>query len=342
MSPLPSPVALTDGARPRDIAVLARSNAEIEPLARALRMRGVPVRTQLRSDFFAQAEVRPLLAYLRVVVDPHNTLELYTLATGFPYELGGEHLTDVLSRARRRHQSLWQALTEPEDRTTWPVEFAAGVARLMTDVRAGIELGPERSSTEASLRLRAPQRSPDPAGGVCRSERGSLRRSFLRDRSISCSSALSGSSRVPGTASGHPHRGRRRAGGHRPARSRCGVRAHRPPGEGPRIPRRPSDRIGGRPLSGARQAAHAGHAVGRDSGPSRHSESDRLDEERRLCFVAMTRARDELWLSYHVLGPGGRGRRRPSPFVGETLDSPSAASASRAGRDRTHRDARSA
>jgi DNA helicase-2/ATP-dependent DNA helicase PcrA len=51
-------------------------------------------------------------------------------------------------------------------------------------------------------------------------------------------------------------------------------------------------------------------------------EEDRLDEERRLCFVAMTRARDELWLSHHSSGPGGRGARRPSQFIPEALDAP--------------------
>jgi len=54
-------------------------------------------------------------------------------------------------------------------------------------------------------------------------------------------------------------------------------------------------------------------------------QADRLEEERRLCFVAMTRARDELWLSHHLNGPGGRGRRRPSQFIAEALDAPSAA-----------------
>jgi DNA helicase-2/ATP-dependent DNA helicase PcrA len=50
---------------------------------------------------------------------------------------------------------------------------------------------------------------------------------------------------------------------------------------------------------------------------------DGLDEERRLFYVAMTRARRELRLTHHVAGPRGRGRRRPSPFIAEALDSPS-------------------
>ena len=42
-------------------------------------------------------------------------------------------------------------------------------------------------------------------------------------------------------------------------------------------------------------------------------------EERRLCYVAMTRARDELLLSMAASPERGR-RRRPSPFMAEALD----------------------
>ncbi len=44
-------------------------------------------------------------------------------------------------------------------------------------------------------------------------------------------------------------------------------------------------------------------------------------EERRLCYVAMTRARDELLMTMASTVDGGR-RRRPSPFLFEVLDGP--------------------
>ena len=44
-------------------------------------------------------------------------------------------------------------------------------------------------------------------------------------------------------------------------------------------------------------------------------------EERRLCYVAMTRARDELLLTMAASVDGGR-HRRPSPFLFEALDGP--------------------
>ena len=49
-----------------------------------------------------------------------------------------------------------------------------------------------------------------------------------------------------------------------------------------------------------------------------------LAEERRLCYVAMTRARDELILS-HAADYGGARARKVSPFVLEALDLPAAA-----------------
>jgi DNA helicase-2/ATP-dependent DNA helicase PcrA len=58
-------------------------------------------------------------------------------------------------------------------------------------------------------------------------------------------------------------------------------------------------------------------------------EEIQLREERRLFYVAMTRARDELVLS-HAVDDGGAGSRRVSPFVLEALDRP--ASPPRVGR----------
>ena len=55
-----------------------------------------------------------------------------------------------------------------------------------------------------------------------------------------------------------------------------------------------------------------------------------LAEERRLCYVAMTRARDELILS-HAADYGGARARRISPFVLEALDRPVASAVTGAG-----------
>ena len=58
-------------------------------------------------------------------------------------------------------------------------------------------------------------------------------------------------------------------------------------------------------------------------GERRRTAEATLAEERRLCYVAMTRARDELILS-HAADYGGARARRVSPFVLEALDLPAA------------------
>ena len=60
-----------------------------------------------------------------------------------------------------------------------------------------------------------------------------------------------------------------------------------------------------------------------------------LQEERRLFYVAMTRARDELILSHASESAGGRARRL-SPFVVEALDLPSAGFGAEAFPSSTH------
>jgi DNA helicase II / ATP-dependent DNA helicase PcrA len=53
--------------------------------------------------------------------------------------------------------------------------------------------------------------------------------------------------------------------------------------------------------------------------PSRSLDEQRLEEERRLCYVGMTRARDRLYLSHARSRTlhGGAGYKLPSRFLGE-------------------------
>ena len=307
------------GARPREFAVLSRSNGEAESIARALTLHGVPVRTQLPSDFFAQPHVRPLLAFLRVVADPGSTMELYALAAAPPYELDASTLTTLLAYAKRRHIGLWDVLADPS------LEVPANADQLVADVRAGIEMSAHRSSTEVlydhlrrSGRLAALVREADP------SRPRAVARFFeiVRGRA-----RLLAHDRVPLLV---PHLDALIEAqddvidtGPLDFDAVSVLTVHRAKGlefpvvfltgltEG-RFPARARPTFMDVPWSAVRGV------------PS--TETERLDEERRLCFVAMTRARDELWLSHHVAGPDGRGRRRPSPFIAEALDSGALAS----------------
>ena len=116
--------------------------------------------------------------------------------------------------------------------------------------------------------------------------------------------------------------GRRRPahGGHRP-RGERGRGHDRPQGEGPRVPGRLPAGPDHRPLPGRSGGASRSRCRSSSVNETLPEGDYQLQEERRLFYVGMTRARDELVLS-HAADYGGQRARRVSPFVLEALDLP--------------------
>ncbi len=312
------------GAAARDVCVLARSNAEIEPLVRSLNVHGVPVRTRTPADFFCLPDVRPLVALLRCVADPHDSIELYVLATAWPYELGGERLTGLLADARRAHQPLWSVIGRLADDATVPARdgFAAAARRLVADLRVAIEASHQRTAGEVLYdQLRRTGRLARLATEDDAAAPRIVARFFdlVRSRSV-----LLADARVAAVV---PHLDElievgddNGDAGPLDFDAVSVLTVHRAKGLEFRCVYLTGLVDGRFPVHGRPPALsvpwHELHGVV----PS--EAEDRLSEERRLCYVAMTRAKDELVLSGHESGPGGRGRRRPSPFIAEALDLP--------------------
>ena len=311
--------SVSDGSHPRDFAVLARTNGEVDSIARALRARNVPVRTHQPADLFSHPAVRPLLAFLRVVADPSNTVELYALATSWPFEIGSQALTPALGVCRRRHRSLWEELSAAPEYVTDP-SLAAKIQRLVTHVEAALERAHSRPCGEVLYdhirqtgllaRLQSAAASEDARAIARFFEVVRARASLLTFDRVAVlvphlDSLLEASDddylerELPdfdavSVLTVHGAKGLEfdrvyltgLVDGRFPARNR---------------PQR---------LMVAPTAAES-------------SETDPLADERRLFYVAMTRARDELVLTHHLATAGGRARRQ-SVFIAETLDIPAA------------------
>ena len=140
---------VANGASPADFAVLVRSNAETSGIMRSLRVRGVPADNGVRPDLMQMAAVRSLLAFLRVVADPSNNLELYALATGEPYRLTAQQLGPQLNGSRRRSRSLWDTLVAAlEDPAALEPATRGPLTLLVEHVRAGLERSARHTSGE--------------------------------------------------------------------------------------------------------------------------------------------------------------------------------------------------
>ncbi|MGH2513377.1 MAG: ATP-dependent helicase, partial [Candidatus Limnocylindrales bacterium] len=139
------------GARPRDHAILVRTNAGAEPILRSLNIVGVPWRFSGTSGLYARPEVRLLLAFLRSIADLGASVDLYALAASDVYGLHGPDLTAIMTSARRRSRSLWEIL-EDLDRQPGILRVSAEsrvtVGRFVADLRAYSELAHERPADE--------------------------------------------------------------------------------------------------------------------------------------------------------------------------------------------------
>jgi DNA helicase-2/ATP-dependent DNA helicase PcrA len=324
------------GARPRDHAILVRANADGDPILRALNVAGLPWRFSGTSGLYARPEVRLLLALLRAVADPSSSVDVYALAASERYGVPAEDLATVAGAARRRHRSLFElveeALADPAAlRLT--VAGRAALGRLAADIRRYRDLAQRRPAGEvlyaflrdtgwlASLAAGDSVAAEEALANIARFFDIVRAQSLLLadDRAVFLArhlGTLIDAGDDPPTADPDPDVDAVQV-----------MTVHKAKGlEFPVVflPGLVADRF---PARARREALGLPVELVDEILP----EGDgHLQEERRLFYVAMTRARDELILSLATESPSGR-LRKVSPFVLEALDLLGQAAAAAAG-----------
>ncbi len=311
------------GVPPREIAVLVRANADADPILRALNLRGVPWQFSGASGLYSCPAVRRLLAFLRTVANPDSTLDLYALATTEPYSLGGQDLTRLVEESRRTHRPLWLLFEEIAGGTRRDIspETARPIERLVSDVRAALVLSHRRPAGEVlyDFLRRSGTLAALAAHPADASDAVDVARFF---DIVGRQSALLADPRVPFLV---PHLATLLEAGDDPAAAHDDeedavsvLTVHKAKGLEFRVVFVAGLVDGRFPVRARREALALPEGL---DAASDGEASDGLAEERRLCYVAMTRARDELVLT-SAADTGGRRLRRVSPFVAEALDLP--------------------
>jgi DNA helicase-2/ATP-dependent DNA helicase PcrA len=311
------------GRQASSFAVLVRSNSETEEFVRNLRVRGIEADNGAVTRLFETPEVRSLLAYLRLVADPADSLEAFALASAQPYVLPGDVLAQLLAGARRRNRSLLDAVADAvdvQDPTLAP-DVRKRASALIEHVRAGIALSATGSSGEVlydylgrsgtlSRLARADQVAVVAARRVARFCE------LVRSRA-----ALLAQDRVaflaPSLEIDDPDDDSQDDGGFERDAVRV-LTVHRAKGlefDTVFVCGLVDGRFPVRSRPPALQLPN--ELIGASEADDRA-----LAEERRLFYVALTRARNEVVLTSHENGPRGRGRRRPSIFIAEAIDAP--------------------
>ncbi len=176
-------LVLAGEAQPGDCAVMYRINAQSRALEEAFIRAGLPYRLVGATRFYARREIKDLIAFLRVVHNPHDSASLFRILNVPPRGIGAQTVRLLEDVARARGISLWQAIEEgvlPPTRTrtalaafgrmvqSWiaasaSLDVASLIGRIIADtgyeayLRDGTEEGEERWENVQELRSVAAQ-----------------------------------------------------------------------------------------------------------------------------------------------------------------------------------------
>jgi ATP-dependent DNA helicase Rep len=96
----------------RDYAILYRGNHQSRPFERSLREQGVPYYLSGGTSFFSYAEIKDVMAYLRLLVN-HDDDAAFVRIVNIPRrEIGPQTLEKLVAYAKARHINLFSACFE--------------------------------------------------------------------------------------------------------------------------------------------------------------------------------------------------------------------------------------
>ncbi|MBI5047633.1 MAG: UvrD-helicase domain-containing protein [Deltaproteobacteria bacterium] len=106
-----------DGGEPlfynyRDFAILVRANSDAEPFLKALKDKGIPHRFSGNQGLYSREEIRLLIAFLKVITNFNDSMNLFHLASSEVYQLKAADLIPCHNISRQSHKPLYYVMKE--------------------------------------------------------------------------------------------------------------------------------------------------------------------------------------------------------------------------------------
>lgn len=115
---------------PGDFAILFRTNEQPRPFEMELRKRKVPYMITGSQSFFDRKEVRDLLAYLRWIDSPDDELAFLRVINVPPRGMGAGSVDKLLKQAVATSSSVWKVMHDEVFSATLPTAAQGGIASL--------------------------------------------------------------------------------------------------------------------------------------------------------------------------------------------------------------------
>lgn len=116
----------------REIAVLARTNAQVGDFASSLLRRDIPHTVSEARGLLARPEIKDALAYVRLLGTPRDGSALFRLVTHPALAVTASDRARLLSELRQKPDAALPFLTRPETRASLAAESREGIDRLAT------------------------------------------------------------------------------------------------------------------------------------------------------------------------------------------------------------------
>ena len=135
-----------------DFAILVRANNDADPFLRALNLRGIPWTFSGNAGLYGRPEIRLLTAFLRSVAHPDDSISLHYLASSDLYQVPIVDLTRCATYADRRDRWLFDVMRRldeiPEVADGMTAEGMLAIRKLLKDLERHMELAREMPTGE--------------------------------------------------------------------------------------------------------------------------------------------------------------------------------------------------
>jgi len=115
---------MNQGGQRSDVAVLYRSNAQSRVIEEALMQSAVPYRVYGGLRFFERAEIKDVLSYLRLVSNRRDDAAFERIVNTPTRGIGAATLTQLRQYARETNQSMWQSAVDTLQQKVFPARAA--------------------------------------------------------------------------------------------------------------------------------------------------------------------------------------------------------------------------
>ncbi|QQS39019.1 UvrD-helicase domain-containing protein [Candidatus Woesebacteria bacterium] len=131
-----------------DVAILVRANDHASSFINALARKNIPYQFLGPGKLFLQKEIQEIIAYLKVVNDPDDSLSLFRLIASDYFAINVRDLKKITSYARKKNKSLFEVL-EDDLRDISITKGKSGITKIYKLLQRHIELS--EKSTAGSL-----------------------------------------------------------------------------------------------------------------------------------------------------------------------------------------------